>query len=376
LNGAYNALLSVGVIPKFYAQLDARPENVNFISEAKYETTFLMASQCAPECFKALDGFDVRTYHLNTPTTRKIFTNEKIYFGGGSTIGTTAMGLAAALGYRRLGIFGYDSSYSSGKSHVRFQPQNANDKTLPIFVYGKEYLSTPTMAKQVEEFRPWLQSLEKTFPGIEVSLFGEGLLYDYIIGGQANTATRESEAAKYTEMYKDPSYAMPQHRADAIREILKDVPRGKLLDVGAGRGETIRMAQELGFPVVAGTETVDALIREDLNIGYGLLPELPVPDKYYDVVTCFEVIEHLLPKDVIPALRDLARTAKSRLIISAATRSDFRSGVELHPSWRSQFEWEETFKAAWGGDADVRFLGNLSSCGLSPVYEYRVRPAG
>jgi len=375
LNGAYKALQSIGVIPKYYAQLDARPVNVNFVTEPDENTTFLLASQCDPLMYEALRGQDIQVFHLNTPTTHAVFKGADIYFGGGSTIGTTAIGVAAALGYRSIGILGYDSSFRDGKSHILPQEQNATVATLPVWVDDKEYLTTPAMAKQVEEFRPWIKGLEAVFPDIDVRLFGEGLLYDYIIRGQTIQATRESEAAKYTEMYKDPSYRMPKHRADKIAEILCERPRGTLLDVGTGRGETLDIARLLGYSA-RGTETVDYLVEARENVDRGVLPQLHYADKSFDTVTCFEVIEHLLPADVMPALRELRRIAKDRVIISAATCSDMRGGVELHPSYRREWEWEETFKAAWGWEAQITKLGNLSINDYSPVYEYCLRTTG
>jgi SAM-dependent methyltransferase len=373
LNGAYNALLSIGEIPDYYVQLDARAENVNFLGSAHPKTQFLLASQCAPEIFELLSGFDVQVYHLNTPTTHIVFPQEDIYFGGGSTVGSTAMAVAGTLGYRLLGLFGYDSSYANGKSHALPQSQNEGQKTIDVWVNDREYLSTPTMAKQVEEFRPWVRTLENVFPDMDVRLFGDGLLYDYISTGQSGSPTRESEAAKYAEMYKNEDYRMPKHRADWIKEILSCRPRTSLLDVGTGRGETLEIAKELGYTSVAGTETVDYLTSPEKNIVLGLLPKLSIESNSFDTVTCFEVVEHLLPGDVNAALRELERIADKRVIISAATKSDMRAGVELHPSYRSEAEWMETFKAAWGVEADVKCIGNLSSIGLSPVYEYRLR---
>lgn len=375
LNGAYKALRGIGVIPKYYAQLDARPVNVNFVSEPDENTTFLLASQCAPEMFDALAGYPVEVFHLNTPTTNAVFKGADIYFGGGSTIGTTAIGVGAALGYRSIGILGYDSSFRGGNSHILPQEQNAAVATLPVWINDKEYLTTPAMAKQVEEFRPWIKGLSAVFQGIDIRLFGEGLLYDYIVHGQTTEATRESEAAKYTEMYKDPGYRMPKHRAEKIGEILNERPRGTILDVGTGRGETLDIAMLLGYNA-RGTETVDDLVKARENVDRAVLPELPYPDKHFETVTCFEVIEHLLPADVMPALRELRRVAKDRIIISAATCSDMRGGVELHPSYRREWEWEETFKAAWGWEAEVTKLGNLSINDFSPVYEYRLRTQG
>lgn len=374
LNGAYRALQGIGVIPKYYAQLDARPVNVNFVEKPDENTTFLLASQCAPEMFQHLCEQYIQVFHLNTPTTKQVFQDAPLYFGGGSTIGTTAIALGAALGYRAIAILGYDSSYVDGRSHIIDQSQNAGQPTLDVWVEDRQYISSPALAKQVEEFRPWIKELTKVFPDLDIRLFGEGLLYDYILHGQRKSATRESEAEKYVEMYKDPNYRMPGHRQNGVYKILQERPSGTLLDVGTGRGETLDLATLLGY-TARGTETVDYLVESRKDTIRALLPNLPFADKDFDTVTCFEVIEHLLPVDVVPALRELARLAKHRVIISAAICSDIRGGVELHPSWRTEKEWEETFKLAWGVEADVKNIGNLSSLGYSPVYEYRLRTA-
>jgi SAM-dependent methyltransferase len=161
---------------------------------------------------------------------------------------------------------------------------------------------------------------------------------------------------------------MSEYRKNVIFQILHDRPTGSLLDVGTGRGETLEMAQDLGYVTVRGTETVPALCKQD-KVLFALLPNLPIGNEAFDTVTCFEVVEHLLPEDVVPALQELARVADHRVIISVCTAPDIRGGANLHPSARSEEEWEETLRVAWGDDADIRKLGNVSSIGVSPVYE-------
>lgn len=184
LNGAYNALLDMGCVPDYYVQLDARAVNVNFVSRPQDKTSYYLASQCHPDMFRALKGFEVTGFHLNTPTTLKVLPGQQAYLGGGATVGSTAMGLAALLGYRTIGLFGYDSSYEDGKSHVIDQPQNAKQNSLDVWYRGKKYHTSCTMAQQVTEFRPWCATLMEKFPGFDIRLFGDGLLYDYILSGQ------------------------------------------------------------------------------------------------------------------------------------------------------------------------------------------------
>ena len=369
LNGAYRVLLDAGIVPTYFAMLDARAANVNFIEKWDDRSIPMLASQVHPDVRSRFWPYDVLTFHLNTPTTRRVFPTEKVYVGGGGTIGLTAIALGALLGYRHIVLLGYDSSYTDGKSHARPQPQNEGQVTLPVWCEDREYLSTPAMAQQVMDFFPWHTALQAAFPGIVVDVHGQGLFYDYVSTNN-KVPTRESEAAKYTTMYSESEYRMPAHRLAGIRDILHTRRGTSLLDVGTGRGETLLVAGECGYTLVAGTETVDALVGG--NVVKALLPDLPILDGAYETVTCFEVIEHLLPIDVEPALRELARCASKRVIISAATRSDMRSGVELHPSWKSEEEWTRLLGEVWGAE-NVKMIGNLSSCGLSPVYEY-VKP--
>lgn len=375
LNGAYGHLIEkFGVVADYYAQLDARECNARFVHPLRHTTTVLLASQVHPLVFEQCPPRQTWVFHLNTPTTKRHFPDAGLYFGsGGGTIGSTAIALGAVAGYRTIGLLGFDSSYKNGRSHAPDQPENAKDKTLPVYVGDREYTTTPAMAKQVEQFRRYLIGLTEIVPALDVRLFGEGLFYDYLLTGQSVTRTRESEAARYTELYEDgpEHYGMPPFRAETIKGVLAGVPRGSMLDVSTGRGETLTIARNLGHGPVYGTEAQDCLLGPDVE--KALLPTLPFPDAAYDTVTCFEVIEHLLPEDVLPALEELARVAKERVIVSVCTRADIRGGVNLHLSARSEEEWEETLRVAWGDDAKITKLADVSPFGISPVYEY-VKP--
>jgi len=367
LNGAYRVLLDSGRVPEYFCMLDAREVNRNFLESWDVRTKAILASQVHPHCVAVIEAFGspILMYHLNTPTTKQASPGQKIYIGGG-TVGLTSIAVAGVMGYRHIVLLGFDSSYANGAGHARPQPQNAADKTLDVWVEDRKYLTTPAMAQQAMDFFQWNDGLQAAFPGLALDIIGDGLFYDYVVTNNGKTATRESEAAKYATMYKEGDYGMPAHRLAGIRDILADRPGTALLDVGTGRGETLLVARECGYTIARGTETVPALLND--NVTYGLLPDLEVLDDAYDTVTCFEVIEHLLPGDVIPALLKLERIARKRVIVSLATASDMRSGIELHPSWKPEVVWDALVAALWGDK--VRKIGNLSSVGLSPVYEY------
>jgi hypothetical protein len=362
LNGAYKFLRSKHFIPRYFAMLDARPVNVNFLDDLQEDTTYLLASQCAPECFDRLVGHHRGIFHLSTPTTKQVFPDEELYIGGGGTIGLTAIGIATALGYRHVILYGFDSSYAGERRHVEYQAQNDKENSLEVWVDDRKYVTSHAMAAQVMDFFPYHDILQKTFPGYVVDLVGNGLFYDFVVTNN-NPSTRERELSKYAEAYQMEDYGMTEERKDGIEDLISELPPGLVsyLDVSTGRGETLDLADKYGFACIRGTETVDALLNSRTE--YAILPHLPFQDKCFDVVSLFEVIEHLVAEDVVPALVELTRVARKHILISAAVQQCWIGGVNLHPSSRPVEQWEELFRSIWGNH--VRRMGNL---GGSPVW--------
>jgi SAM-dependent methyltransferase/uncharacterized Rossmann fold enzyme len=358
LNGAYNALLGAGYVPDYYAQLDSRAFNVPFVEHANPNTKFYLAAQVHPDVFDTLRDFDVTVFHLNTETDRKIYSEAEGSFIGspGGTIGMAAMALAGVLGYRTIILIGYDSSYGESGSHMVDQPQNVGQACIQVEFDGRWYVTTPTLAEQVMEFFSWNMALHQAFPGFSIHLIGNGLFYDYVVTNQnipPCTTTREEEAAQYADIYaKDPEYKCTEIRQGALKKALwecmaREKEKLSYLDVSCGRGESLRLAADTGwFRLITGTETVEELLNP--QVIHALLPKLPFLAQSYDVVSLIEVIEHLVPDDVEPALRELTRVAKKYIIISAATFPSWYGGRNLHPSARPEREWNRLFKNIWG----------------------------
>lgn len=360
LNGAYRYLRSLAITPKYFAMLDSRECNTNFFEDLSTETTYLLASQCHHSSFAEILDFPKRgVFHLATPTTQKIFPNEELYVGGAGTIGLTSLGIAIALGYRRVYLLGFDSSVG----HVLPQSQNEDDELIDVWVQDRKYMATKAMAAQTMDFFPFYDAIRECCPEFQITLMGSGLFYDYIMTNN-HESTRERELSKYAMAYKEEDYGMSKERYDGISQLLADIPRShryRYLDVSTGRGETMQLAHEHGFKDVWGTETVDELIKDHMI--KGILPNLEFSDKSFDVVSLFEVIEHLVPEDVPLALGELTRLAIHHILISAAVYDCYIGGVNLHPSARSVEKWQELFEKVWG--SKVRRVGNLGS---SPVW--------
>lgn len=154
---------------------------------------------------------------------------------------------------------------------------------------------------------------------------------------------RDRERAKYEAAYQRPSYKMGPERLTNSQAAIRKWATGRgyqhFLDVGAGRGEMLDYAEGFEFRQVGGTEIVKELLERDPRLTYGEAHALPFPDRSADVVTCFDVLEHLLPRDVNKAVDELFRVARCVVIISAAADSQFQAGVEHHPSRRPLDQW-------------------------------------
>jgi SAM-dependent methyltransferase len=151
------------------------------------------------------------------------------------------------------------------------------------------------------------------------------------------TTARTLEVQKYEQAYRHQDYRLGDRRRIHITDHLARIPKGSLLDVSTGRGETLQIARDLGHRPVQGTEAVEYLC-DDLNIVHALGHDLPFADDSYDTVTMFDVMEHLLPEDTKAVCQELARVAKRRVLLTVHNGSHRYRGTELHVNRRPSYE--------------------------------------
>ncbi len=158
-------------------------------------------------------------------------------------------------------------------------------------------------------------------------------------------AARAIEHEKYSRCYKQPKYRMGARRMQDAVTALEALPaRGSYLDVGTGRGEMLSFALFHGFYPVKGTEVVDQLLDHP-RIIRAEVHALPFASDGFNTVTMFDVIEHLIPGDDELACRELARVARSHVLIAANNcRSKNMAGDTLHINIRSYEEWDALFR--------------------------------
>lgn len=132
-----------------------------------------------------------------------------------------------------------------------------------------------------------------------------------------------------------------------IDQVRRAEPR-TLLEVGIGNGFVSRYLRHAGLD----THTVDFDARLEPDT-VASVTALPFADRSYDVVCCFETLEHLPWDDFVPALRELARVAERRVLVSLPDVTPFlrvalgwgfkRSLVDLASDYRRPLPREHRF---------------------------------
>lgn len=174
LNGTARFLNGHKIKPQFQAMIDPRPHNTLLIGEAR---SYLIASQCDPAVFDALEGKDVGLFHLVGSAMGMV---DGTLIGGSITAGLATMCLAYTLGYRKIHLYGYDSSYAEGEHHAYQQDQTEQEqRTLDVTVFDRDglprqFTTNFAMAKQAELFPGVAEMLVNV--DAEISVHGSGLL--------------------------------------------------------------------------------------------------------------------------------------------------------------------------------------------------------
>jgi len=95
-----------------------------------------------------------------------------------------------------------------------------------------------------------------------------------------------------------------------IQEILLLKP-SEVLEIGVGNGFVSKYLKERGINIV--TLDIDKRLKPNTA---GSILNIPFQDKSFQVVACYELLEHLPYKYVAKALSEIARVSKQHVILS------------------------------------------------------------
>lgn len=175
-NAACQFLLERGIVPKYMFCFDADPLMVEFIT-CHPDITYLIASRCPPPVWELLEGCRVVQWHaagdMHIQQILEQHQRQEPMVAGGSAAVTRAMVLAPPLGYRRVHLWGADSSFVNGHTHIR--ASTTKERELQVMVNNRAFRCAPWMAQQIEDFKVLAPTLRDEY-GVKIVVHGDGLL--------------------------------------------------------------------------------------------------------------------------------------------------------------------------------------------------------
>lgn len=172
-NGSTQFLIDNGIYPDSQIIIDAQPHNSRFVVSGIHA---YLASQCALAIFDKADCATL--FHMNTEGILDHIpqTNKPLHLiSSGTTVGLAAMAIAYTQGFRKLHLYGYDSSYQENQCHHAYdQPENNGDPIVNAVAEGRSFKCAPWMVKQVQEFQELANQLADA--GCIITVAGDGLL--------------------------------------------------------------------------------------------------------------------------------------------------------------------------------------------------------
>jgi len=173
MNGTADFLADNGIIPDMQIAIDARKENLRFLKRRSAKQYFF-ASQCHPALFDYIGNPTL--FHIALVDWEKYVPQDTraMVLGGGHSVGMFAMSLAYVLGFRKMHLYGYDSSYANDSHHAYEQKSNDDDAIVEAHVQGRTFKTTAWMVTQVNEFQELSGQLSQM--GCMITTHGQGLL--------------------------------------------------------------------------------------------------------------------------------------------------------------------------------------------------------
>lgn len=167
--------------------------------------------------------------------------------------------------------------------------------------------------------------------------------------GEEEKSRPTGEKWKYDGIYGPgglPGYGHSNHGANALEWLVER--HTSVLDVGCGHNEFVKAWRE-SKGQAQKWQAIGCDFACPSADTLALATALPFGADSYDLVTAFDVLEHLPEAEVMPALREMARVARW-YCFSIATRPStiLWQGQNLHPTVRPLDWWHDRIREAGG----------------------------
>lgn len=177
INSAIGFLLGKGIVPRWAMIWDCADVCEQFAIPHP-EITYLIGSRCHPKVFERLKDCKVVVWHACGDHNILEYLEQKgvnePLVNGGTTGVTRGIYLAYALGYRDFHLYGADSCYVQGETHVAGSV--VHEHCLKVMVNGRWFDSTPQWAAQIEEMKIMYPMFRHTPLAANMTAYDDGLL--------------------------------------------------------------------------------------------------------------------------------------------------------------------------------------------------------
>lgn len=193
VSGAHDVLLDAGIRVDGHIEADPREHKGFFLTRPQPNTSYMLASACYEGLYLQLEGFDVNIWHVSNSPKETVLI-EQCWPGAfmtlGTNVGTSAISLLSALGYRRFITHAMDCSFSAPPSilnvetgkltremsaeigfHAGDHP-NEDQQPYRVWVGPRPFITSPQLMQAAQDFI----SLKSQRPGYRFEFKGDGML--------------------------------------------------------------------------------------------------------------------------------------------------------------------------------------------------------
>jgi hypothetical protein len=188
-------LIEHGITPKYVMVWDPQPLVIDCLRRTHPDSIYLVASMCDPLVFDMLEqrGCQVMIWHpwfgdslpisawlgaFNAKSSLLVGfglpTKDPTEVMGTSAAVTRSMQFAPMMGYRRMHVFGADSSCEAGVVHFDDLAIDKDQYREDVTIFGKTFISTPQMIRQIREFDSLMKML--IADGCKITIHGNGAI--------------------------------------------------------------------------------------------------------------------------------------------------------------------------------------------------------
>lgn len=311
-SGAHKFLIDKGIIPNWHVDVDPRRHKIELLGTPHKDVEYLLASAIHPDYVDLIKNYNVKLWHgyggdslVNLPV---VYPRGEWVFPGGCTVGLRTLLIARFLGFKKMALFGMDSSYPANNTgeHADFHPNPAKKEHLVQVEY--QNITYNTSLAMIEYTRQFFREVS-VLVDVEIKIHGNGLLQHMIYSGYRNQNTVRKEAIvafKAPEVISEdylkqneilhqtnPYYGVSGAKyATEVLDLSQKLKTKDILDYGCGKGT---LAKSLPFPI----KEYDPAIPEKA--------QTPYPS---DLVVCTDVLEHIEPELIDNVIGDIARCTK------------------------------------------------------------------